>query len=43
MAAMNVSCHATRATISRMRDEFLPHLLATAAEVSDRASALRVG
>ena len=43
MAAMNVSCHATRATVARMRDEFLPHLLATAAEVSDRASALRVG
>jgi IclR family pca regulon transcriptional regulator len=43
MAAMNVSCHATRATVSRMREEFLPHLLATAAEVSDRANALRVG
>ncbi|HET9201847.1 MAG TPA: IclR family transcriptional regulator C-terminal domain-containing protein [Acidimicrobiia bacterium] len=43
MAAMNVSCHATRATVARMREEFLPRLLATAAEVSDRASALRVG
>jgi IclR family pca regulon transcriptional regulator len=43
MAAMNVSCHATRATVSRMREEFLPRLLATATEVSDRASALRVG
>jgi IclR family pca regulon transcriptional regulator len=43
MAAMNVSCHATRATVSRMREELLPQLLATAAEVSDRASALRVG
>jgi IclR family pca regulon transcriptional regulator len=43
MAAMNVSCHATRATVSRMREEFLPQLLATAAEVSDRASSLRVG
>jgi IclR family transcriptional regulator, pca regulon regulatory protein len=42
MAAMNVSCHATRASVSRMREEFLPHLLATAGEVSDRASALRV-
>jgi IclR family transcriptional regulator, pca regulon regulatory protein len=42
MAAMNVSCHATRTSLSRMREEYLPHLLSTAAEVSDRASALRV-
>jgi IclR family pca regulon transcriptional regulator len=37
MAAMNVSCHATRADMTRLREEFLPRLLATAAEVSKRA------
>jgi IclR family pca regulon transcriptional regulator len=42
MAAMNISCHATRATVSRMREELLPRLLDTAAEVSGRATALRV-
>ena len=42
VAYANVDLGAKR-TVARMRDEFLPHLLATAAEVSDRASALRVG
>ena len=39
MAAMNVSCHATRAAVSRMREEFLPRLLATATEISKRVGA----
>lgn len=43
MAAMNVSCHATRAGMTRLREEFLPRLLATAEEVSKRAGAHRVG
>ncbi len=42
IAAMNVSCHASRVSVTRMRSEYKPHLLATAAEVSERASALRV-
>jgi len=43
MAAMNISCHATRASVGRMREELLPRLLDTAAEVSGRAGALQVG
>jgi IclR family pca regulon transcriptional regulator len=42
IAAMNVSCHASRVTVSRMRQEFLPRLLEAAQEVSDRVAALRV-
>ncbi len=41
MAAMNVSCHATRAGMTRLREEFLPRLLATAAEVSATAGGSR--
>ena len=43
LAAMNVSCHATRADMTRLREEFLPQLLATAQEVSKQAGAHRVG
>jgi IclR family pca regulon transcriptional regulator len=43
MAAMNVSCHATRAGMTRLREDFLPRLLATAEEVSKLAGARRVG
>jgi len=43
MAAMNVSCHATRAGMTRLLEEFLPRLLATAEEVSKLAAAHRVG
>jgi len=42
-AAMNVSCHATRAGMTRLRDEFLPQLLATAREISRLAGAYRIG
>ena len=37
IAAMNVSCHATRAGMTRLREEFLPRLLVTAEEISQRA------
>jgi IclR family pca regulon transcriptional regulator len=43
MAAMNVSCHATRAGMTRLREDFLPRLLATADEVSKLAGTHRVG
>jgi IclR family pca regulon transcriptional regulator len=36
VAAMNVSCHASRVTIERMRKEFRPHLLAAVTEISVR-------
>jgi IclR family pca regulon transcriptional regulator len=42
IAAVNVSCHASRVGVARMRKEFRPRLLETAAEISDRVSALRV-
>lgn len=42
IAAINVSCHASRVDVDRMRTEFRPTLLATAAEISDRVGALRV-
>jgi len=42
IAAVNVSCHASRVTVSRMRQEFLPRLLETAAEISDQVAALRI-
>lgn len=40
IAALNVSCHAARVTVSRMRKEFRPHLLATAAQISERVRSL---
>jgi IclR family pca regulon transcriptional regulator len=43
IAAMNVSGHASRVSVGRMRKEYLPRLLATAAEVSDRVATLRLG
>lgn len=42
LAAMNISCHATRASVERMRDEFLPGLLCAASEVSERAGAMHI-
>jgi len=42
IAAMNISCHASRVDVERMLTEFKPPLLETAAEISDRAGALRV-
>ncbi len=40
IAALNVSCHAARVSLAQMRKEFRPRLVATAAEVSERASAI---
>lgn len=40
IAAMNLSCHASRVTVARMEQEFRPRLIATAAEISASASAL---
>lgn len=40
IAAMNVSGHAARVSVAQMRKEFRPRLLAAAAQVSERASAL---
>lgn len=42
IAAMNVSCHASRVGVKRMRDEFRPRLLETAAEISQRVRSLPV-
>lgn len=42
IAAINVSCHASRVDFTRIDEEFRPRLLETAAEISDRANALRV-
>lgn len=41
IAAMNISCHAARVTVSRMKSEFRPRLLATAQEISASAHALQ--
>lgn len=41
IAAMNISCHAARVTVSRMKSEFKPRLLATAEEISASARALQ--
>lgn len=40
IAAMNVSCHAARVSVSQMKKEFRPQLLATAAEISERVRSL---
>jgi IclR family pca regulon transcriptional regulator len=40
IAAMNVSCHASRVTVGKMREEFLPRLLAAASEISARVGRL---
>jgi IclR family pca regulon transcriptional regulator len=42
VAAINVSCHASRVSTAVMRREFLPRLLATASEISADIGALRV-
>jgi IclR family pca regulon transcriptional regulator len=42
IAAINVSCHASRVDVTRVNEEFRPRLLETATEISDRAGALRV-
>jgi IclR family pca regulon transcriptional regulator len=42
VAAMNVSCHASRVTLARMRQEFLPRLLRAATETSERLVALGI-
>lgn len=40
IAAMNVSCHASRVTVERMRKELRPHLLEAAREISRRMGML---
>lgn len=40
IAALNVSCHAARVSVAQMRKELRPRLLATAAQVSEGASAI---
>lgn len=42
IAAMNLSCHASRVDVARMENEFRPKLLDAAAEISDRVGVLRV-
>jgi IclR family pca regulon transcriptional regulator len=42
IAAMNVSCHVSRVTVTKMRQEYLPPLLEAAAEISERVSALKI-
>lgn len=42
IAAMNVSCHASRIDVGRMRKEFRPKLIAAADEISERVGVLRV-
>ena len=42
VAAMNVSCHASRFSVERMRDELEPRLLDSAREISDRVRSLPV-
>lgn len=41
IAAMNISCHAARVTVSRMKSEFKPRLIATAEEISSSARSLQ--
>jgi len=40
VAAVNLSCHASRVDMNRMESEFRPCLLETAAEVSERLRSL---
>lgn len=40
VAAMNVSCHASRVTVERMREEFRPHLIDAAEEIGNRVAML---
>lgn len=40
VAAMNVSCHASRVTVERMRKELRPHLMEAAEEISRRVGML---
>lgn len=40
IAAMNISCHASRVTLGQIRGEFRPKLIATANEISRLAQAL---
>lgn len=42
VAAMNVSGHASRVTVSQLRQEYLPRLLEAAAETSARVAALNL-
>ena len=42
IAAMNVSCHASRIDVERMLEEFRPKVIATASEISDRVGVLRM-
>lgn len=42
IAAINLSCHASRVDVDRINTEFRPRLLHTADEISDRAGALRI-
>ena len=42
IAAVNVSCHASRVDIAQMLDEFRPRLLAAASEISERAVSLQM-
>lgn len=43
IAAMNVSGHASRVSVQKMRTEFRPRLMDAASEISERAAASRVG
>ena len=42
IAAMNVSCHASRVDVDRMVEEFKPRLLEAASEITDRVRSLPV-
>lgn len=42
IAAMNVSCHASRVDVARMHEEFKPRLLEAAAEITERVRALPI-
>jgi IclR family pca regulon transcriptional regulator len=42
IAAMNVSCHASRFDVKTMRRELMPRLVETAAEITDRVRTLPI-
>lgn len=42
VAAMNVSCHASRVSVERMHEELKPRLLETASEISELVGALPI-